>query len=1081
MIGFAQNYWCGTQATQQQINYLTQTKSERQNWNKSKSIIWIPVQHHIVRESNGTGGLDITSLQSIMDTLNAYFIHADIQFFECESANFIDDSYYYNFDSWDEQYFCGPNDIANVVNVYYFNSMDGGFLYGKSNFPGGADRIIMDRYVADTAQSVVVHEFGHYFSLFHTFETFFGAELVNGSNCSWAGDQICDTEASIPLWGLVNSSCQYTGIDVDANGDPYNPDPRNFMGYSTPSCLNFMSAGQYNRANYSAINDRNYLGCDTIGCTDVLAINYNPIATINDSSCMYINDKTYIPDTAFEQALIDLGYDNVLDDSVLTGNINTITYLNVSWKDIVDLTGIEDFSSLLYLDCSGNDLSTLNFINNMYLRDLYCSYNQLLSLDVSNNLDLRHLDCSRNQLIILDVSPNINLSSLNCSSNQLTSLDLSTNSSLITLQCQSNQLTSLDVRNGNNHNFFNWNFYGPSFDATMNIQLYCIDVDNKAWSDSNWTIANGNINIWNNFSNDCQLEVYGCMDSLLPNYNPNATINDLISCNYGKTWIPDNNFEQALIDLGYDIDTIQNDSVPTAYIKYATQLYVGSQSIADLTGIEDFDSLQNLYCGTNQLTTLDLSQNTALTSLYCNDNQLTSLDLSNNTALTSLYCSNNILTSIDVRNGNNVNMYYPYFINNYNLYCIDVDNPSWSTSNWNNIDPWVTFSVSCQNEIYGCTDPLAPNYDPLATINNLSCNYGMTYIPDNNFEQALINLGCDPNPIQDDSVLTSRIQPIQNLNLNYSWISNLTGIEDFDDLQTLSCNGNQLTSLDLSNNTALTYLYCSYNQLTSINVSNLTNLWGVSCDNNYLTTLNLNNNIGLLNCSYNNITSLNLIPNNLVALDCSNNFINSLDLSSSIYLETLLCDSNQLTSLNVRNGNNHYFNNWWFWNPTGNGFDSRSNPLLSCIEVDDTTWSSNSWTNIDSQHYFSENCVIIPTWDCVNETCVDPGTGNGQYSSLAACQANCVSTLIISQGIEGINIYPNPTNGILNIEFSILNSQDIRLNLLNTIGEVIFTEGLSNHLGEYKRQINLQEYSKAIYFLEIQTNDGIVNKKLILQ
>ena len=42
-------------------------------------------------------------------------------------------------------------------------------------------------------------------------------------------------------------------------------------------------------------------------------------------------------------------------------------------------------------------------------------------------------------------------------------------------------------------------------------------------------------------------------------------------------------------------------------------------------------------------------------------------------------------------------------------------------------------------------------------------------------------------------------------------------------------------------------------------------------------------------------------------------------------------------------------------------------------------------------------------------------------------------------------------------------------------------DNVKNHIGEYRNSISLEEYSKAIYFLEIQTDDGIVNKKLILQ
>ncbi|MEE2930912.1 MAG: T9SS type A sorting domain-containing protein [Bacteroidota bacterium] len=82
---------------------------------------------------------------------------------------------------------------------------------------------------------------------------------------------------------------------------------------------------------------------------------------------------------------------------------------------------------------------------------------------------------------------------------------------------------------------------------------------------------------------------------------------------------------------------------------------------------------------------------------------------------------------------------------------------------------------------------------------------------------------------------------------------------------------------------------------------------------------------------------------------------------------------------------------------------------------------------------------------------------------------------------QNIAVYPNPTNGILNIEFSIFNNQDIKLNLLNTIGEVIFTESSSNYSGEYSHQINLEDNAKGIYFLEIETNDGVINKKLVLQ
>jgi len=105
-----------------------------------------------------------------------------------------------------------------------------------------------------------------------------------------------------------------------------------------------------------------------------------------------------------------------------------------------------------------------------------------------------------------------------------------------------------------------------------------------------------------------------------------------------------------------------------------------------------------LSCSDNQLTSLDVSQNIALTVLICLDNQLSSLDVSNNTALIDLRCSDNQLTNLDVRNGNNTNFSNNYnfnTINNPNLYCIDVDDATWSTANWTNIDPQHYFSNNC--------------------------------------------------------------------------------------------------------------------------------------------------------------------------------------------------------------------------------------------------------------------------------------------------------------------------------------------------------------------------------------------------
>ena len=106
------------------------------------------------------------------------------------------------------------------------------------------------------------------------------------------------------------------------------------------------------------------------------------------------------------------------------------------------------------------------------------------------------------------------------------------------------------------------------------------------------------------------------------------------------TAIPDANFEQALIDLGYDSGEIDGH-VLTANISDVTSLIVNNKNIESLTGIEDFTALTLLWCFNNQITSLDLSANTALNTLYCYTNQLTSLDLSANPTLEYLTCYDN--------------------------------------------------------------------------------------------------------------------------------------------------------------------------------------------------------------------------------------------------------------------------------------------------------------------------------------------------------------------------------------------------------------------------------------------------------
>ena len=83
--------------------------------------------------------------------------------------------------------------------------------------------------------------------------------------------------------------------------------------------------------------------------------------------------------------------------------------------------------------------------------------------------------------------------------------------------------------------------------------------------------------------------------------------------------------------------------------------------------------------------------------------------------------------------------------------------------------------------------------------------------------------------------------------------------------------------------------------------------------------------------------------------------------------------------------------------------------------------------------------------------------------------------------IANLTIYPNPSRDIFNVTFTSEDAQDLEVRIINIVGEVVYTENLEQFTGEYTKQINLSDNAKGIYFLEIETNEGIINKKLILQ
>ncbi len=276
----------------------------------------------------------------------------------------------------------------------------------------------------------------------------------------------------------------------------------------------------------------------------------------------------------------------------------------------------------------------------------------------------------------------------------------------------------------------------------------------------------------------------------------------------------DDNFKAYCVE---NCDKDGDGEISMEEAEMVERITVDGADVKSLKGIEYFTKLKSLDCSLrfgygmtdndgkwhcydsngnevfNQLTSLDVSKNTALTALYCSYNQLTSLDVSKNTVLTDLWCNNNQLTSLDVSKNTALTLLW---CNNNQLTSLDVSRNT------------VLTDLNCQNNQLTSLD-VSNN----TALTALYCTYNQLTSLDISKNTALTLLWCNNNQLTSLDVSRNTV------------------------LTDLNCQNNQLTSLDVSNNTALTALYCTYNQLTSLDISKNTALTLLWCQNNQISTI----------------------------------------------------------------------------------------------------------------------------------------------------------------------------------------------------------------------------------------------------
>ncbi len=253
-----------------------------------------------------------------------------------------------------------------------------------------------------------------------------------------------------------------------------------------------------------------------------------------------------------------------------------VSYLNVSTSTITSLTGIASFYNLQHLDCSDNQLTSLNVSGLTNLINLICFNNLITTLNLNGLSSLQELDCQHNQISTLDFTGLNNVAHIYCAYNNLTVLNINGLSSLIQLYCHDNtSLVSLNFI-GNNNSL-----------QILHCELSALTtLDISSLQDIRVLYCHNNQLTQLNISGASTLADLRCGYNLLSNL-------DVTGTNLVHLICPSNNLTNL-----------------------------------DVTGLSSY--LIDINCESNQLETVDVSTCLNLDYLNCNNNSpLTSVNLKN--------------------------------------------------------------------------------------------------------------------------------------------------------------------------------------------------------------------------------------------------------------------------------------------------------------------------------------------------------------------------------------------------------------------------------------------------------------------
>ena len=233
------------------IRNLRALENQPQCLNKKLSV-----HVHLIGENDSSGFADISTIIDNIDSLNKAFEPVCLEFEICKTDS-IYNSIYYNLAEADYQSIQELYSDSGVINMFFVSSLG---TAGGTATPPTVSGIDDDLFAISNIDSkVIIQTMGYYLGVVATHESINEAELVDGSNCSTAGDLLCDTEASPNLSSVVGADCSYDFSLTDANGDNYTPPLFNYMSFSHPACRKQFTPQQFKVMIFSLLNLRDDL------------------------------------------------------------------------------------------------------------------------------------------------------------------------------------------------------------------------------------------------------------------------------------------------------------------------------------------------------------------------------------------------------------------------------------------------------------------------------------------------------------------------------------------------------------------------------------------------------------------------------------------------------------------------------------------------------------------------------------------------------------------------------------------------------------------------------------------------------